>query len=157
MKEAQSNEDRDRGTGSMRVVILLIPLLALAACSSPPRSSRPHSPTQYLRSADAAPAPDRNEASRISPRTSARTPPSPILPSPPEDDPLHAQRAALIDRIEGLSRDECNSVSLRLELVPREEILEPESNPRKRLIRYARQATSREVLKSIELTINDRR
>jgi hypothetical protein len=63
----------------------------------------------------------------------------------------------LLDRIGGLSRDECDSITLRLELVPREKILEPDSNPKKLLLRYTRQATSREVLKSIERTINDRR
>ena len=140
-----------------RVGLLLIPLLTFAACSSAPRSSRHDSSTQYLRSADAALGLDRAEAPRTLPRTAARTPSSPAAPSLPEDDPLHAQRGRLLDRIEGLSRDECDAISLRLELVPREKILEPDSNPRKLLLRYTRQATSRAVLKDIERTINDRR
>ena len=74
---------------------------------------------------------------------------------PPPVDLLQAQRAPLLSRIEALSHDQCDAVTLRLELVPQEKILDPDSNPKKLLLRYTRQATTREELESIERTIND--
>ena len=72
-------------------------------------------------------------------------------------DLLRTQRAPLLSRIEALSRDECDSVTLRLELVPRDKILDPDSNPKKLLLRHTRQVTTREELDSIERAINERR
>jgi hypothetical protein len=70
---------------------------------------------------------------------------------------LRTQRAELLNRIEGLSRDECDTITLRLELVPREKIFDPDSNPRRLLLRYTRHVTSRADLDFIERTINERR
>lgn len=68
-----------------------------------------------------------------------------------------AKRADLEARIGGLSRDECDSVVLRLELVPREDIFDRSIDPKALLFRYTRHATSREELEYIERTLDDRR
>lgn len=74
-----------------------------------------------------------------------------------EIDPLAERRGQLVERIQTLRDAECDNLVLQLQLIPRDEILEPLSKPRNELLRYVRRIASEEDLNRVERAMNDRR
>lgn len=70
---------------------------------------------------------------------------------------MRTQQAQLLDRIEGLSHDEADSVCLTLGLIPREQIFDRGIKPKEVLLRYTRRMTTREELDPIDRALNDPR
>jgi len=89
-------------------------------------------------------------------RTPDITPES--LPSLPAatPDPAAGHRAQLVTRINALPDSECDTLVLQLQLVPRDEILDPISKPKNELIRYVKRIASAEELDAVERAIKER-
>lgn len=66
-------------------------------------------------------------------------------------------RAELLARIGTLSNSDCDALVLQFQLIPRDEILNPLSEPRKDLLHYVKGITSDEDLKDLERAIKERR
>jgi hypothetical protein len=113
--------------------ILILPaVLAIAACSG----SRSCSTTN---------------------RTSGDLTPEPLPPAPAATpDPAAEHRAQLLARIDKLPDSECDNLVLQFQLIPRDEILDPISKPRKELLRYVRRIASAEELEDLERAIKER-
>ena len=83
--------------------------------------------------------------------------PEPLPPSTPvaTPDPLSGRRLHLAARIAKLTNSDCDKLVLLFQLVPRDEILEPLSEPKKDLLRYVRHARDDE-LADLERAIDER-
>ncbi len=118
----------------------LIPLLAmvfLTACSTPHSAETRDEETRYLSSRSATQPRSRHLEASTSPAV-------PSTSTTAISDPLATRRAETVRRVEALSASECDSVCLRLQLIPRDEILDPEVKPQKELLRYTRRLRSAE-------------
>lgn len=72
-------------------------------------------------------------------------------------DPAAGHRAELLTRINALPDSECDNLVLQLRLVPRDEILDPISEPKKELVRYVKRIASAEELDAVERAIKERK
>jgi hypothetical protein len=113
--------------------VLFLPFVLLTACSGPRGCSAPV-----------------NRASESPPSTQESTP----IAVP---DVLAGRRAQLVTRIDGLTDDECDALVLRFQLIPRDEVLEPMSKPRKELLRYVKLIASDGELDDLDRAISERK
>lgn len=67
-------------------------------------------------------------------------------------DPLRSRRAQLVSGAEALAMDDADSVCLRLQLIPRDEVFD-RVNAKRRLVRYISNATTEEELSTIAYAI----
>ncbi len=72
-------------------------------------------------------------------------------------DPAAVQRAQVAAKVEALPDSECDYLVLEFQLIPRDEILEPLSKPKKDLLRWVRRIASAEELTTLERTMDERR
>jgi hypothetical protein len=91
---------------------------------------------------------------RPEPVTTA-TPVGEVLPATPPatPDPAAPRRAELLARIAKLDEPNCDELMLEFQLVPRDEVLEPLSEPRKELVRFVKRFASPEQLDDLDRAI----
>lgn len=88
---------------------------------------------------------------RPEPVTTA-TPVGEVLPAATPD-PAAPRRAELLARIAKLDEPNCDELMLEFQLVPRDEVLEPLSEPRKELVRFVKRFASPEQLDDLDRAI----
>ena len=131
----------------LKATLLITSVVSLTACLGLLSCSKRESATHYdARPATPEPAPE-----------PSLTTPQPSPPAIATPDPVAGRRAQLVARIHALSDSECDALVLQLQLIPRDEVLEPISKPRKELLRYVRRIASAEDLNTVERAINERR
>ena len=134
----------------MKAQFLIVPLLLLTACSGPRGCSGGHSHSLNRTSNDVA--------TELSLHTPVSPPPSSPISTPvATPDPLTGLRSQLVAQIAKLTDSECDTLVLQFQLVPRDEILNPLSEPRKDLLRYVRRIARNDELKDLEREINNRK
>ncbi len=99
-----------------------------------------------------------NRASHDSDRPPGETkPPITATPLPaPSPVPSALRREEMLARIQKLTNDDCDLLVLQFQIIPRDEILNPISEPRKELIRYVKRLAPAEDLASIDRAIEER-
>jgi hypothetical protein len=70
---------------------------------------------------------------------------------------LTGRRAQVVSRIATLTDSECDDFVLQFHLVPRDEVLDSLSEPRKDLLRYVRRIATSDELDDLERAINERK
>lgn len=102
---------------------------------------------------------ERRESPPVSSLKNASTPAAVIAGGPSPDpratpDPAATQRAQVAAKVEAkveaLPDSECDYLVLEFQLIPRDEILEPLSKPKKDLLRWVRRIASAEELATLE-------
>jgi hypothetical protein len=71
-------------------------------------------------------------------------------------DPAAEQRAQLLTRIDKLNNSDCDSLVLEFQIIPRDEILNSLSEPKKDLLRFVKRTASAEELDAIQRAIDER-
>ena len=122
----------------MNARFLLLPMLVFAACSGPRGCSSERS----------------QSLSRTSSNGSTEPPLATAVSTP---DPLTGRRAQVVARIATLTDSECDAIVLQFHLVPRDEVLDSLSEPRKDLLRYVRRIATSDELNDLERAINERK
>lgn len=121
----------------MNAQFLLLPIIVFTACSGPRGCSSENSQSLSRTSSNGSPEP---------PGTAVSTP-----------DPLTGRRAQVVARIATLTDSECDDFVLQFRLVPRDEVLDSLSEPRKDLLRYVRRIATSDELDDFERAINERK
>lgn len=118
---------------------LLLPLILLAACSKQRNQTATGSDAV---SADSQPA-------------AAASSPTPAPSNAPEasPDPYAGRRYELLTRIKALADSDCDSVVLELQIIPRDEILDPISKPRNDLVSYVKHLNNEDDFALVERTV----
>ena len=152
---SRSLPNRPAGTPSVRlgfVTLSVLAAMALCSCSD----QRSDMQTHYLAASVRRPPQEGSRAAM--PPQAGQGRPSP--PAHPEDslparnsEPLRSRRAQLVSRAEALALDDADSVCLRLQLIPRDEVFD-RVNVKRRLVRYISNATTEEELSSIAYAID---
>lgn len=69
------------------------------------------------------------------------------------NDPLTERRLDVLHAVDKLTENQCDILALELELIPRDEVLNPLSTPRYEVSRYVRRVASKEELDTVELVM----
>ncbi len=120
------------------VALLSLALLASAAC---------HRASTAGPASEARPPLDPEVISPSPASTPAATPAAPPAATP---DPASRHRDRLLARIDGLDHSACDALVLQFQIIPRDEILDPLSDPKKELLRYVKRIASAEDLDALE-------
>ena len=134
----------------MNARFLIFPLFVLTACAGPRGCSVGRSQSLNRTTGNVTPEPLL--------ATPVSTPPSLSITTPVATPaPLAGRRAQLVARIATLTDSECDNLVLLFQLVPRDEILDPLSEPRKDLLRYVKRNARDDELNDLERAINERK
>ena len=150
-----SHSNRPAGTPSIRLGLVTLPVLAaIALCSC--SEQRLDAQTHYLGTSVRRLPQDTGRVA-VQPQPGREHSPS---AAHPEDnllartaDPLRSRRAQLVSRADALAMDDADSVCLRLQLIPRDEVFD-RVNAKRRLVRYISNATTEEELSTVAYAID---
>jgi hypothetical protein len=118
---------------------LILPLILLTACSK--------QPNQTATGSDRESTDSKSAAASLSPT------PTPSNTSEASPDPYAGRRYELLTRIKALADSDCDSVVLELQIIPRDEILNPISKPRNDLVSYVKHLNNDEDFALVERTV----
>ncbi|MGB8170001.1 MAG: hypothetical protein WCF18_21035 [Chthoniobacteraceae bacterium] len=134
----------------MNARVLLLPLIVVTACSGQRGCSGRHYQSLNPASNDVTSEP-------LPATPVAILTPSPVSTPAATPGPLAGRRAQMVARIATLTDSECDTLVLQFQLVPRDEILDPLSEPRKDLLRYVKRIARDDELNDLERAIINRK